>query len=456
MRPAFFRILTIVFIFTLIIGLLLSSAPMSALYNDEKFNDYENMRDKGGSVKYTVPNLFREDIPFPNVQKYPLVVQGGINYVPLEMFFYFSNITLNTDLAGGNFYISNDKTGAYISSNVKTDVVATHLKRTITLPTRIFYSTRYVPAKDVCAIIGLTCEVYDNPTDGVYVLRISDSSAKYDFSELIKMYSPVKVVEPTPSNNVTTPPVTVQPTPDNPPATEPPATTRPVTGGSPGKVETKPIEYDARTIYLTFENLPNENTGKILDLLAKYNLKATFFCEGNKMLQYPELVRRIVAEGHSIGIHSMDHNSEFIESSPENFLSDIQKTNEVLSLLTKRKTRLYRAPEGLKNTLRTDSRWKDAAAAAGMCVWDWNINSYDYYKGENTTAKIYNRVVNSLSSLNDSHGTTVAAIRFHSEKETISALEKLLPFLKSIKSYTTKAIDETTPQINFFGIERLD
>ena len=415
-------------------------AVLGASYNDEIFNDYENMRDKGNVVKYVVPNLYQNDAAFSNVRNYPLVVQGGVAYVPLEMFFNLSSISVKTGFVNGGFYIVNSKTQSFVSFDVANDMVTTDDKKSLSLVTKIFYQTRYLPAVQICDMVGLDCEIYDSPEDGVYALRISDGKQKLSFTELIKRYSPTKLPEkdPSPDDGSDSDPDDDLPGPDRPPV-----------------IPDVP-EIGARTIYLTFENLPNEFTGDILDLLKKHQRKATFFCEGDKMLEYPELVRRILVEGHAIGIHSMTHDSGFLEESPDNFIADWNEANDVLEMVAKQRTRLYRAPEGLKNTLRTDPAWEDAARRAGMLVYDWNINSYDYFEGENTPSKIYRRITTKLFALEEHLETDTALIRFHSLPETIAVLDQVLTYIDSYPQLVTAVIDETTEQINFFGKERLD
>ena len=98
---------------------------------------------------------------------------------------------------------------------------------------------------------------------------------------------------------------------------------------------------DSEGIYLTFDDGPNETvTPWVLDQLKKYNAKATFFLIGKMAEKYPELVKRIINEGHSIGGHTYRHTSGW-QLSSEAYYKEI---NEGLDVIPK--TKLFRPPYG--------------------------------------------------------------------------------------------------------------
>lgn len=69
-------------------------------------------------------------------------------------------------------------------------------------------------------------------------------------------------------------------------------------------------KIDNRSIYLTFDDGPHpDNTSKILKILKKYDTKATFFMLGHEMKKYPDLVRSVISQGHTLGYHSYRHYS---------------------------------------------------------------------------------------------------------------------------------------------------
>src|SRR5690606_36052460 len=66
---------------------------------------------------------------------------------------------------------------------------------------------------------------------------------------------------------------------------------------------------DIRKIAITLDDGPTDFTPKVLDLLEKYNAKATFFCIGKKIEKYPDICRRIYSEKHQLGNHSYSHSN---------------------------------------------------------------------------------------------------------------------------------------------------
>lgn len=88
------------------------------------------------------------------------------------------------------------------------------------------------------------------------------------------------------------------------------------------------------TIALTFDDGPGDGTKRILDLLKKYKIKATFFMIGENYKDAPELVKRLVREGHILGNHTLHHpdlaDPEFAKN-PKHLLHEILKTHQILS-----------------------------------------------------------------------------------------------------------------------------
>ena len=93
------------------------------------------------------------------------------------------------------------------------------------------------------------------------------------------------------------------------------------------------IEYyfHPKTMYLTFDDGPSEeNTERVLDILKKRNIKATFFLVGENVERHPEIVRRIVREGHTIGIHCYNHDYKALYQSAETYVEDFEHARRVV------------------------------------------------------------------------------------------------------------------------------
>ena len=132
----------------------------------------------------------------------------------------------------------------------------------------------------------------------------------------------------------------------------------------------------ARTIHkvvaLTFDDGPHpEHTPKILDVLARHGVKATFFVIGERAEAHPEIVRRIIAEGHLVGNHTYSHSNRFPWMRDEKMREDIHWCDVVLQRITGRTPVLFRPPFGVTNP--------PLARAIGnrYTVAGWDVRSLD-------------------------------------------------------------------------------
>ncbi len=99
-------------------------------------------------------------------------------------------------------------------------------------------------------------------------------------------------------------------------------------------------------VALTIDDGPNRNTAQVLDILAAYNAKATFFVVGSRVEAAPELVARMVAEGHEVGNHSWSH-IPFPRLPEAQILAELENTNAAVSAATEGYTpQLFRPPYG--------------------------------------------------------------------------------------------------------------
>jgi peptidoglycan/xylan/chitin deacetylase (PgdA/CDA1 family) len=110
------------------------------------------------------------------------------------------------------------------------------------------------------------------------------------------------------------------------------------------------ISEDKSKIHLTFDDGPNhETTSRILDILKEHNEKAIFFLIGQKILEYPELVKRISDEGHTIGNHSYSHSNLFPLFRTKKVQEELEKTNTFIKEITGKDCTLFRPPFGVTN-----------------------------------------------------------------------------------------------------------
>ena len=129
------RILAFFCIFTLLFSC--AFAP-SASNNDARFDSYVNMGDNAVSNNYAIPHLFRQNGVYSNMQKSPLVVSGGVDYVPLSMFILYSYVEVNYSKTDDNFFLVNTRNNHYISFNMEGGIASTHDGELLKLPEYVF------------------------------------------------------------------------------------------------------------------------------------------------------------------------------------------------------------------------------------------------------------------------------------------------------------------------------
>ena len=126
-------------------------------------------------------------------------------------------------------------------------------------------------------------------------------------------------------------------------------------------------------VALTFDDGPHpQYTERVLSVLAAANVKATFFFRGDCALQYPNIVRRAMGEGHDIGNHSFSH-SEPNETSAFALTEELLRTSALLELLTGKRPGLFRPPKGALSPLKFL-----AIAATRHTIVLWNRDPKDY------------------------------------------------------------------------------
>lgn len=159
------------------------------------------------------------------------------------------------------------------------------------------------------------------------------------------------------------------------------------------------LYFHPRTLYLTFDDGPSEeNTNAILDILKARNIKATFFVVGENVRKHPETTRRIVAEGHTIGIHCYSHDYEEIYKSGEAYLEDFQKAYDTVYEITGVEVELFRFPGGSVNSYNKNvcDEIIEAMTEKGFIYFDWNASLEDAVKVSTPAGLIQNGVDSTL------------------------------------------------------------
>jgi peptidoglycan/xylan/chitin deacetylase (PgdA/CDA1 family) len=124
---------------------------------------------------------------------------------------------------------------------------------------------------------------------------------------------------------------------------------------------------------LTFDDGPHpEYTPRLLDVLAKHKLTATFYVIGCEADRHRQLIRRIVDEGHELGNHTWSH-SEPRLTSAEEFLDEVRRTDELLADLTGLRPTSTRPPKGELGWRKLRGLWQ-----MNKCVALWSVDARDY------------------------------------------------------------------------------
>ncbi len=133
--------------------------------------------------------------------------------------------------------------------------------------------------------------------------------------------------------------------------------------------------FHPKTMYLTFDDGPSEeNTTAVLDILREHDIKATFFVVGENVRKHPEVARRIVEEGHTIGIHCNRHEYDVIYESVDSYLADFQEAYDTVYEVTGVEVKLFRFPGGSINAYNEDVYEEiiKEMDARGFIYFDWN------------------------------------------------------------------------------------
>lgn len=131
-------------------------------------------------------------------------------------------------------------------------------------------------------------------------------------------------------------------------------------------------------VVLTFDDGPDPvHTNQVLDILQKYEIKALFFVIGKKATEHPELIRRMLDEGHEIGNHTQNHPIFFAMYSRKKIAAEIDEAAKNLEALTGKEIPLFRPPIGYMNPSIASQLKKRKLNVVG-----WNVRSYDSFKNE--------------------------------------------------------------------------
>lgn len=183
------------------------------------------------------------------------------------------------------------------------------------------------------------------------------------------------------------------------------------------------MDGEVKNLYLTFDDGPHESiTPKVLDLLHKYDAKATFFCIGDRVKKHPDIFSMIKEQDHAIGNHTYFHVNGW-KMGVEKYVEDVMKANEVID------SKMFRPPYG-----RLTSKQFQQLRQLGFKTVMWTVLSGDYNKSL-SPEECTKRVINNLKP--------GSIILFHdsekAEANMLYCLEKTLSHAQ-VRGYGFKAL----------------
>lgn len=201
-----------------------------------------------------------------------------------------------------------------------------------------------------------------------------------------------------------------------------------------------------KRVYLTFDDGPSKYTGEILDVLAEYNVKATFFVVGDTSEEAKALYKRIINEGHSIGIHSYSHRYYEIYASEEAFFEDFYLLSDYIYDVTGVRPDICRLPGGSSNTVSKINMAEivNELESQGITCYDWNISGGDAEGHKLSSGQIASNVLNGVNNFQ----TSIVLLHDGKDKATtVEAVRLILEDLTNQEKLEIKPITEETPII---------
>ena len=189
---------------------------------------------------------------------------------------------------------------------------------------------------------------------------------------------------------------------------------------------TKPVtdknKKEQKTVYLTFDDGPNEHTEAILNILDKYGIHATFFSIGTNLKGNEQALKDTVAAGHYVGLHSMSHSAKklYKSGSSANFIKEFKKEQGLVEDIIGTTPILIRPPYGSAPNI--NKKFRDDIVKAGFKMWDWTLDSRDWKYPRNPD-KIVQEVKKHLT-------LNTEVILMHERAQTVKVLPQIIEYIQ--------------------------
>ena len=218
-----------------------------------------------------------------------------------------------------------------------------------------------------------------------------------------------------------------------------------------GRTKTNVTAVDPKRIYLTFDDGPHPNTDRVLEILAAYGIRATFFTPGMYVAVYPERAQTIANGGHLLACHSYSHDYMSLYQSAETVLDEIHAWEKAVegAGVPLPDTVFFRFPGGSTTSYMERNRYEEifwAITDAGYLAMDWTFANNDRYlngKTEDQTLEDYllQSTAATLRNVESAPSWPKVMLMHDTADETVAALPQILDFLIA-EGYTFGTLDE--------------
>ena len=205
--------------------------------------------------------------------------------------------------------------------------------------------------------------------------------------------------------------------------------------------QTNPGSSTGKIIYLTFDDGPSNYTAQLLDILAKYDVKASFFLVNTGNIG---IATRIAEEGHTVAIHTATHNFAYIYSSEDAYYADLYRMQGIIADLTGQTSYLMRFPGGSSNSVSAAynkgimTRLVQSVRERGFRYFDWNVDSNDA-GGAQTAEEVFQNVIQGVEGKN-----TAIVLQHDTKQFSVEAVERIIIWGLA-NGYTFLPLTESSP-----------
>lgn len=201
-----------------------------------------------------------------------------------------------------------------------------------------------------------------------------------------------------------------------------------------------------KIVYLTYDDGPSAYTKGLLDLLDKYDIKATFFVT-NIDPSHVDMIEEEYLRGHSIAVHTYSHDYADVYASEESFYNDQNKMLDVIYKYTGTRPNIFRFPGGSSNSVSKSSspglmtRLVESSKEKGLKYFDWNVSSGDGNRS-NSPSFIYNYATSNLAYYDEA-----MLLQHDANPNSMSAMEDIIIWCIN-NGYSFNAIDDSTKEVH--------